>query len=197
MVRRLIVIMLLFFSYDLKQNQEGRSLRTIASSMRDRSSVLKVPHTPSTPRPKREDMPLKLSIEEIEKWAETDDELYPSQLFAVRSNDFSDKLGEVVSVHDGFTFYRGDFHPQSYRTRLNKMSGDLEPLVAVIHLGDINPSQKVFIEKNGFSSYYYHETVKILSVRSSQENLFKDYERLKEMKLNPELESIGPRLKNF
>ena len=100
-------------------------------------------------------------------------------------------MGEKIEERNGYVFFYSEQKPQDFTNVVIDSGNDrFFMLSSVLKLSNIDDTLRNAVLSKGFEEHFYHEDLKILYVQSNQNDIFKLYEELADLKLKPQIEVI-------
>ncbi len=112
-------------------------------------------------------------------------------VFALKKEDFLSSMGEKIEERNGYIFFYSEQKPQDFTNVVIDSGSDrFFILSSVLKLSNIDNSLRNAVLSKGFEEHFYHDDLNILYVQSNQNDIFKVYEELADLKLKPQIEVI-------
>jgi hypothetical protein len=97
-------------------------------------------------------------------------------VFAIPIEDFSPSMGEKISVNPLMVFFRTDIKPLGVaNVAMDKLNHKLYVVNSVVKLQNISEDTRQDLLAKGFEENYYHESLGIMYVQSTHDEVIKLY----------------------
>lgn len=114
-----------------------------------------------------------------------------SNIFAVKKDDYVYAMGDVIQEMNGYIFFYSEQRPQNVtNVVIDERNSKLYIISAVVKLRNIDESARGLIVSKGYEEHYYHDSLKIMYLQSTHDEVLKLHEELVAMKLDPQIEIV-------
>lgn len=111
---------------------------------------------------------------------------------ALPEDRFKPSLGSIVQKRDGMVYFRADPGHPYIPVALSRTTNMLYPISSILHVKKATQEIRKDLLKRGFKQYYYHPSLKLLSIESKSGHVIKTYQELLRDGYKVELEVLRP-----
>lgn len=201
----LILILYFFLDENKKAEVSHKTSRSIASFTAPKNRpVVAIPKTQKrdvaqvTIRPRN-----KLLLDRIPQSIEDTFEKKPGlkmtpgfefveNVAAIPEDRFKPSLGDVIQKKDGLVYFRTASNHPYVPVALSKSTNMLYPISSILHVKKATQEIRKNLLGRGFKQYYYHPSLKLLSIKSESGQVIKTYQELQREGFKVELEVLRP-----
>ncbi len=111
---------------------------------------------------------------------------------AVAKDNFDLSMGEVIHKDDLYVYFKTESDHHHIPVAMTKSTNKLYPISSIVHIKEVTDDIREEILSSGHSQYYYHPSLKFLSISTNGENVLKIYTELLGKGYKVELEVLKP-----
>lgn len=111
---------------------------------------------------------------------------------AVSKENFDPSMGEVVHKDDLYVYFKSESDHHHIPVAMTKSTNKLYPISSIVHIKGATTEVREEILSSGHTQYYYHPSLKFLSISTNGDNVLKIYTELLSKGYKVELEVLKP-----
>lgn len=111
---------------------------------------------------------------------------------AVPKGNYRPAMGEIIQENKELIYFRTNPGHQFIPVAISRSTNMLYPISSILHVKGATPSVRQNLLDKGYTQYYYHAPLKLLSIESSSSQVLKDYSELQKKGFKVELEVLKP-----
>lgn len=201
----LLLILYFFVSENKKAEVSHKNSRSIASfTAPEKKKVVVTPKTQKraiaqvTVRPRnkllldRIPQSIEDTFEKKSTFKMTPGFEFVDNVAALPEDRFDPSLGSVIQKKDGMVYFRTTPDHPYVPVALSKSTNMLYPISSILHVKKATQEIRKNLLSRGFEQYYYHPSLKLLSLKSKSGQVIKTYQELQREGLKVELEVLRP-----
>ena len=116
---------------------------------------------------------------------------------AIPRENFEPSLGNVIQKTEKYVYFRAEKGHTFIPVAISASTNILYPISSILHVREATPEVRAELLAKGFTQYYYHPPIKLLSLETKSGEVVKVYSSLKKKGYKVELEVLKPQPKTF
>lgn len=110
-------------------------------------------------------------------------------IFALKASEYSPVLGSKLEERNGLIFFRSEQRPSNaIHVAVDENNQKIYPISSVLKIRNIDENLRLELLASGLNEHYYQESLKVLYVKSTQDELLSVLEDLQKQELEVAME---------
>lgn len=111
---------------------------------------------------------------------------------AVKKEHYTSQLGEIIQESNGYIFFQAPSHHDLTPVAISTLNNNLYPISSVLHIKGVTLQLRRQLLLEGHKEHYFHEPLKLLSIKTPPEKVMKTYSELLKKGFKVNLEVLKP-----